>query len=211
MQVIAYIHLNPVAAGIVSDPAEYRWSGHSELLRKTGNSLVDADVTLGLFGNQRGAARRAYVRMLRGERVSEWLGEAPGRLPWWRRRDAEEDVSAAWDEQLAVPGKHPQRHHVRDVGAFLTIAATALRTTVSELGGRGKTPAVVRAREVLTVVGVERFGVRMKDLAEQLGMSPASVSRWGWRAAARRTADEAFAKRCVEFERAVATTLARHQ
>ncbi|MBI5737922.1 MAG: transposase, partial [Mycolicibacterium neoaurum] len=92
LQAVAYIHLNPVAAGTVSDPAAYRWSGHGELVRRTAASLVDADVTLALFGTQRGAARRAYVRMLRGERAAAWLGEAPGHLPWWRRRDADEDV-----------------------------------------------------------------------------------------------------------------------
>ena len=29
-QLLAYIHLNPVRAGIVEDPAQYRWSGHRE-------------------------------------------------------------------------------------------------------------------------------------------------------------------------------------
>ncbi len=31
-QVLAYVHLNPVSAGIVSDPADYRLSGHRELI-----------------------------------------------------------------------------------------------------------------------------------------------------------------------------------
>ena len=31
-QLLIYIHLNPLQAGLVADPAEYRWSGHHELL-----------------------------------------------------------------------------------------------------------------------------------------------------------------------------------
>ena len=31
-QLLIYIHLNAVTAGIVDDPADYRWSGHCELL-----------------------------------------------------------------------------------------------------------------------------------------------------------------------------------
>ena len=81
------------------DPAAHPFSGHSELLRRALAPLVDADVTLALFANSRAAARRAYVRMLRGERAGEWAGEGPERLPWWRpRRDG--DLSHAGDEPL---------------------------------------------------------------------------------------------------------------
>ena len=30
--IAAYIDLNPVRAGVVSDPADYRWSGYSEAM-----------------------------------------------------------------------------------------------------------------------------------------------------------------------------------
>jgi putative transposase len=30
MQLCRYLHLNPVRAGMVSDPADYRWSGYGE-------------------------------------------------------------------------------------------------------------------------------------------------------------------------------------
>lgn len=209
MQLIAYIHLNPVAAGIVEDPVAYRFSGHGELLGRVSSPLVDSEVTLALFGDQRAAARRAYVRMVRGEREAAWLGEQPGRLPWWGRRDAGDDITRAWDEKLTAPASvHPERIRVPDAAAYLAAAAPALGTTIAELGGRGKAPAVVRAREIMTVVGVERFGVSIKELAERLGMSPGSVSRWGVRAAARRTAATTFARRCLELERAVAAALA---
>jgi putative transposase len=32
LQLIAYIHLNPVAAGLVEDPRDYAWSGHRKEL-----------------------------------------------------------------------------------------------------------------------------------------------------------------------------------
>jgi hypothetical protein len=37
--VAAYIDLNPVRAGIVKDPKDYRWSGYAEALGKGGHSL----------------------------------------------------------------------------------------------------------------------------------------------------------------------------
>ena len=45
-QVIAYIHLNPVMAKVVSDPARYRWSGHRELLGRVAEPLVDVHEAL---------------------------------------------------------------------------------------------------------------------------------------------------------------------
>jgi hypothetical protein len=65
----------------------------------------------------------------------------------------------------------------------------------------------VRAREILTVVGVERFGVRMSELAGHLGMNAGSVSHWAARAAARRQADPVFARRCRKVENAIAARL----
>ena len=61
-QLVAYIHLNPVPAGLVDDPSEYAWSGHSEILGKKKEKLVDSDETLLMFGANRRTARRSYVR-----------------------------------------------------------------------------------------------------------------------------------------------------
>ena len=209
-QLIAYIHLNPVAAGVVDDPVDCRWSGHGELLRKAPSPLVDADVTLALFGNDRAKARREYVRVLRGERQSEWVGERPGRLPWWGRHDADDDLDAAWEGALTdTPAPRPAP--VREIGRYLDLAAEALGIECRDLGGRGKLPPVVRAREAMAIVGVERFGVKAKALAAALGMSAGSVSRWVVRAAARRIAEEGFVRRCGELEVAVTERLHRRR
>lgn len=200
-QLIAYIHLNPVAAGLVEDPADYRWSGHQELLRKVPSPLLDANVTLALFGNDRPRARREYVRVLRGEREAEWFGERPGRLPWWGRSD-DDALDGAWEAVLPeLPASRPAP--VQDVARYVKTAAEVLGIEPRDVAGRGKQPAVVRAREALAIVGVERFGVRVKALAGALGMSAGSVSRWVTRAAARRRADKGFARRCAELEEAV--------
>jgi hypothetical protein len=38
---------NPVMAGIVGDPVEYRWSGHLELLGKVKKPIIDVAKSLG--------------------------------------------------------------------------------------------------------------------------------------------------------------------
>jgi putative transposase len=201
LQLIAYIHLNPVSAGLVKDPSAYRWSGHRELLGKGQQPLVDVDATLALFGKQRAAARRAYVRMLRGEREQPWVGERPGRLPWWGRVDDEAVDGSAWDvTPSAGAGARAQRATVRDVNAFIRRASECVGVSADVLGSRGKAPATARAREVIAIVGVERFGLKVKDLAARLAKNPGSVSRWIVRAAQRRDEEKEFEACCRRLE-----------
>lgn len=66
-QLLIYIHLNPVQAGLVDDPAKYRWSGHRELLglsvdqltcRGRASHLVQARELLLLVGVDEGKRTR---------------------------------------------------------------------------------------------------------------------------------------------------------
>ena len=50
-QVVCYVHLNPVAAGIVDDPADFRFSGHRELMGFCNQLVVDRCATLDPFDN----------------------------------------------------------------------------------------------------------------------------------------------------------------
>jgi putative transposase len=201
LQLIAYIHLNPVSAGLVDDPCDYTWSGHKELLGKSSRPLVDVDATLGLFGDTRGQARRSYVGLMRGKQVEGYGGENPTELARWigaSDRDNGEAVAAISQALEARPVV--ERWFVRDIDRFLTTSAALLGVGVAALAGRGKAAEIVRAREIIAIVGVERLGVKVKDLALRLGMSAGSVSRWIVRAAARREKDPLFGQRCDRLE-----------
>jgi hypothetical protein len=39
MQAVAYVHLNPVASGMVDDPALHRWSGHGQVIGRARKGL----------------------------------------------------------------------------------------------------------------------------------------------------------------------------
>jgi putative transposase len=63
LELVRYIHLNPVRAHLVEDLDEldrYAYSGHSVLLGKAKNSWQQTQQVLGMFGDKPGAARRAY-------------------------------------------------------------------------------------------------------------------------------------------------------
>ena len=203
-QLIVYIHMNPVAAGVVEDPADHRWSGHREMIGIEDFGIADVGEALASFGSTRGRARRTYVRQLRADRDAEWLGERPGRLPWWGRAGSDEDQEIALRKGVAYVdylgrSTAPERpRFATDV--FLQRACEILGVGLEVLAGRRRTSVERDLRELVSVVGVERYGQRNRDLAAALAKDPGAVSRWVSAGAARRAAEPAFAKRVLELD-----------
>jgi len=69
-KLVAYIHINPLKAGIVEsfeELARYPWSGHAVLIKRIHHDWFDRDYVLRFFGSKDGKARRAYLVFLEEE------------------------------------------------------------------------------------------------------------------------------------------------
>lgn len=60
LQLIRYIHLNPLRAGLVKDAADYPWSGHRTYLGHAGPPWLCTDLGLRLLGGDLLRAVAAY-------------------------------------------------------------------------------------------------------------------------------------------------------
>lgn len=60
MELLRYIHLNPVRAGLTKGPAEWAWSGHRDLVGMTDSSLLDLSLSLPVFHEDLAKARLRY-------------------------------------------------------------------------------------------------------------------------------------------------------
>jgi len=60
LELIRYIHLNPVRAGMVHAPEDYPWSGHGAYLGQKTTPWLTTDFALSLFGREYAVAREAY-------------------------------------------------------------------------------------------------------------------------------------------------------
>jgi putative transposase len=200
-QLIVYIHLNPVAAGLVRDPARYRWSGHAEIAGHEDGGLVDTDESLLVFGETRGGAKRTYAQALTATAGEPWLGREPGSLPWWRGGNSPGDLSLPQGEPrldaLGASGAVERRVLAPD--DYLVAAANVLDTGISTLAAPRSGRALTRQREILALVGVESFGVRVKDLAQRLGKNSGVVSRWANMGGERRAHDVEFREWAEQF------------
>jgi REP element-mobilizing transposase RayT len=52
LEVSRYIHLNPVKAGLVKKPADYKWSSYRTYVDKSNDELIDKDLIYGLVGSK---------------------------------------------------------------------------------------------------------------------------------------------------------------
>lgn len=71
LELIRYIHLNPVRARMVATPCQYRWSSRLTYLDKCERSWVTTDFALSMFHKERSAAVAAYRRF-----IDEEIGKA---------------------------------------------------------------------------------------------------------------------------------------
>ena len=82
LELIRYIHLNPLRATMVKSLAlldRYKWSGHGALLDHHRNEWQDIDYVLRCFGKTEKTARKAYRKF-----VSECISQGESAGIGWR-------------------------------------------------------------------------------------------------------------------------------
>ena len=85
---------------------------------------------------------------------------------------------------------------------WLEVACAHLECDPRELGGRGRAPQVVRIRELIGLVGIERYGVKVTELAAELGKSRGGVGHWYRRGTAMRAEGADFAAAAEALDQA---------
>ncbi len=60
LELVRYIHLNPVRAGLVDSPEDYSWSSHRVYLGIEESEVIDPSLGLKQFSNDLSVARRSY-------------------------------------------------------------------------------------------------------------------------------------------------------
>jgi putative transposase len=67
--VSAYIHLNPVRAGMVARPEDYSWSNYARLLRGEQDPLINSRLILNMFEGGRHTAAENYKAFVNQELI----------------------------------------------------------------------------------------------------------------------------------------------
>jgi len=206
-QVVAYVHLNPVAAGLVEDPSDYELSGHRDVIGQAGLGLVDvADLLAASGETQRDDALETYLSWVRNVAEVRWHKKGTKQLPWWR--------SATHTDEILDPGQHSDaetfdRRKLDDARPVLDLPEIAIRferntcLRIEDLASRRRDPTLSAGRVELTAIAAGRFGHRVCEIARLVNKNPGTVSRWLKAADTRSIEDAAYRRRLDELDRAI--------
>ena len=88
LQTSRYIHLNPVKAGMVRYPEEYRWSSYRTMLGLSDDKITMVSKTLAYFKNNSVMRYREFVAdtghkyVMQEQKVGRMIGDDEIWLPW---------------------------------------------------------------------------------------------------------------------------------
>ena len=204
-QLIAYVHLNPVRAGMVVDPVDHLLGGHREIVKRVSTPLVDVDDLLLCYGESEREARRSYLSAMGAG--AEAIGASPAisgggiRSLKWTDRDLQPKPG---QEYVDVLGRSSGRERpCLAAERFVAEICRLLEIGVELVASPLKDPRAVRARRVISVLGVERWSQPGSELARVLGRSPDVVSWWVGEGVRQRLGDPDFARRLDDIDEAL--------
>ncbi len=183
--VFAYIHNNPVRAGVVARPGDSSWTSH-RLYTSGATTFVAVEEALSRWGFADSAD------------VDLWTTNTPGESGFPPTRRARNTARRLGAIEAATPiatslvplVARPFAHVRVDPQLLAAVAAWSVGATVRDLGSRRRNPQLLAGRYVAVALA-DHFGVSGSDIAAALGMSGSAIC-WIRRRTPTRLASEAL-------------------
>ncbi len=203
LELVRYIHLNPVRAGVVLDLDTldgYPYCGHSVLMGRIKIEWQNKDKVLGLYGKRIGAARRKYRLFVtegidQGKRTDLTGGGLVRSMGGWAEVKAlrAAKVFEKADERILGNGdfvesvlksaeeKMKKKYDLQARGIELTDVAVRVAEVTGieqdKVWADGKNRDIVQARSLLCYWAVRELGVTMTFLARLLDKSVTAIGK----------------------------------
>jgi len=202
LELVRYIHLNPMRAGVVKSLDElnnYAYSGHSVILGKEKREWQNIQVVLAMFGEHTGAARRAYKTFVEKGISEEKRYDLTGggllrSAGGWEgvKTLREQKAYQRHDERILGNGEFvakvlasaeeemEKRYALKAKGMNLDKIAVRVSEVLGikpeEVWAKGKYQRIVDARSLLCYWAARELGMSMSTLAKRFSLSIPSVS-----------------------------------
>lgn len=177
LELVRYVVLNPVRAGMVRTPAEYRWSSYTETAGLTrASEWLEVDWTLACFGSRRSLARRRFREFVaegQGTRYRPW-DELGGRGCLGSDEFVESLAERARAVAVSPEVPRAQRYlgETPSLEAVMIEVRRAFSPTSSEMETRSRHPA----RKAFGLLARRVADARLVEIAGWLGLSTRSAS-----------------------------------
>ena len=202
-ELVRYIHLNPLRAGIVQDLKEldrYLFCGHAVIMGKRKNDWQITKTVLDYFHDSISTARRRYrkyvqagaeqgrrkdliggglIRSAGGWAVIKSLRKAGHFFKSDERILGDSDFA---EQVLREANEAMQRKYILaakgvDIERLITVASELLSIPTDSIPGPGKGRRKVKARRLICYWAVKELGLSMTVVSKRLGIAVPTVSR----------------------------------
>ena len=165
LELIRYIHLNPVRARIVRKPERYRYSGHRVYLGGKPTEVLDPIKVLRLLGGK-GAYRRFVLGGLGEGHKEEYYEVEDQRFL---------GAKGFGDKIQEKQGKGQEPLVRRSIGSVVNEMAQELEVRLQSLRSPDRGWAVSKARTMIAYVLTRHLGYKLGEVAAYLGRDMATV------------------------------------
>ncbi len=179
LQLIRYIHLNPVRASMVKEPERFEYSGHLAYLAGKATEIIDPRKVLGLFGGK--ARYRAFI----ADGMKEGHKEE-----YYDVEDQRFLGADGFGEKLQDHYEEPRAKKRRGLDKVVAEVGGELGSNTTELKSADRSWAVSKARTMIAYLLVRRQGYPLSEVASYLGRDSATVGTLIGRLAERMGEDE---------------------
>ena len=203
LELVRYIHLNPLRAGLVKSIQEldmFPYSGHSTLMGGFKKPWQETDEILKLFGSKPALARRMYRQFVeqgigQGRRNDLAGGGLIRSAGGWEglKQKREEGLYQRSDERIlgdsdfvsrvlektkeSLTKSQKLKSKGMDVDKIAAQVSRLLGIAVEDVWAIGKQQHIVNARSLLCYWAVRELGVSMSSLSRRLRISLPAISK----------------------------------
>ncbi len=194
LELVRYIHLNPVRAALVKAPERYPWSGHRAYLGKERLGWLETRWVLSQFGRNTTRARERYARF-----VAEGRGE--GRREEFHRDSTQGRIlgdDRFAEEAMARAGRQERR--AVNLGEVLGAVCARLGISEEELAVAGKARAGSQGRALTAWLVRQVPELSLQEAACRLGRDISSLSAAATRLEGRVREDTELARMIAQLK-----------
>ncbi len=170
LELVRYIHLNPVRAGMVENPEEYAWSSHRAYLGMETLPWLETDWVLSQFAKRLKTCRRRYEAFVQAGKEEGYRQEF---------HHGSEDGRVLADDRFLeqVLGKSIQSLPEASLEEIVAYASSEYGVSEEELRGPSRNRVVCEARAVIGWLNRRLGGGSIKDVAIYFQRESSTFSR----------------------------------
>ncbi len=210
-QAVSYVHLNPVEAKIVTDPADYEHCGHGEILGLDEPRLIDVPAVLngfddGLAGNP----RERYLSWIRQLAELRWFDRGIRELPWWKDSENLDEIASyqRHPESKSFNGSPLEDDRVGlEVDVLVSLFELHSEYTRKDLRSTLHGREEVQARIEFSTLAASRYGIRSTEIADSIQKHPTTIARLIRRGLLKQLEDRTFRERIDCLDRRISLSV----